>query len=196
MVEQEENQIVTNLLFRSRARLGIREYALIRGETTDELLQTAIGEVKSLLDERSQQPTELTQDQLIEKTVAEVTLSHMEAGLGIPRVLRGGKHELADTIKAATCIDAAVFAHEILKQGFGRNPQIKKRRFGILPDHHYLETQSGGIIDPFFGSRKNSGYFTNKEEFEERLKRLARRSLGGLGLLPFKALILKIVRDQ
>lgn len=174
MIDSKDHLSDHELLFSSRT--GIREYALISGKSTEELLRGVIvGASEKLIEiakEKSLIPTTKKTEEIVRQLappiVAEITVHHMSSGLSIPRVFFGGKYELADVIKAVSCIDATVFIKEVLYKGFGIKSEIKTIRLGVVKDHHYLQLETGARIDPIVRSRKNhGGYFAdpNKHQF-------------------------------
>lgn len=168
-------------------RVGIKEYAVTKGETTEALLDgTIIQATERIIQEATKEgldteKTEIIVNELAPKIVAEVTADHMGSGLSIPRVFFGGKHELADVIGAASCVDAAVFTKTVLEQGFGITSEIKSARLGVVPNHHFVELATGEVIDPIIGGKKNpGGYFKTKKRFQRRLDII---NSGGLNVI-------------
>ena len=109
-------------------------------------------------------------EQLAPKIVAVTATDHMGSGLSVPRVFFGGNYELADVIQAVSCIDATVFIKEVLERGFGIKSEIKKTRLGIVRNHHYIELNSGSVIDPILRSKSNrGGFFENVQKHKTRV---------------------------
>lgn len=154
--------------------VGIKEYALEKGEDSEALIKGAVLSASSKMESKFKDHPDMTKEEFLEKhgirIVSEVTAEHMQSGLSIPRVFFGGKHELADVLEATSCIDAAVFTREVLKEGFGVASEVKTARLLTTSKHHYLELDNGSVIDPIIGSKKNlGGFFKNKKMFDRTL---------------------------
>lgn len=180
--KQQEKE---TLLF--KGRLGLREYALSIGKSTEELLKGAILEVKDryLQCFKKEGSNKIPS---VPEIVAEVAIDYMRSGLSIPRVFFGGRYKLEDVLQAVSCIDASVFIKEILEKGFGISSTIERCRLGIVKDHHYLQLEDGTIIDPILRTRRNTtGFFKNQAEHKRLIGKFNR---GGVDLLVNQLLVI------
>lgn len=173
-----------------RFEFGLNPYDLVGGPKTEELLSGIVERVEDLFSG----PEEKFNGRLY-PCVARATLAKLSAGWCIPRVIWGGRHELADTVKSCSCIDAAVlFAAVLNRINTAENPVIKRSSFGFIPDHHYVVLDSGEVFDPYMGTKGNYGLFASEEELLERQARIAGMNLGGIGWLLAKNKLLGLAQ--
>mgnify|MGYP006921594855 CR=1 FL=1 len=148
-------------------RYSFRRYVVDSStERAQELINSIVSDVISKKETR----------QPIGELVANAVDSKVNSGVYFQRLLLGGKHDLENVIKNASCFDIAVFTEKVLTS-LNVNSEKKTTRLLMIPKHYYTVLEDGSVIDLFLrGSKSSSGFFASEEEYLEKLGKI--NSLG------------------